>query len=641
MTGKWIWENTAPQRDEYAQFCEKFRAGGGATYLRISADSNYAAYVNGELAAFGQYADYPYYKVADTVEITRYLRQGENELTVDVWYYGSERSSTYILGEAGLFYEIARDNEVIAASGEETLCRPHPHYVSHVCREISGQLGFGYDYDACAEGTAFHPAIASERAVVLHERPILPLLLEPPVLGRILKNENGVHFLLDLGREEVGFLYLDFTTEEKQTLTVAYGEHIKDGCVRRILGGRKFYTEYTAAPGENRFRAEFRRFGGRYLEIFAERPIRLRGAGLCPTPYPVRTVPFDAGTPRRQAIYDVSVRTLRLCMHEHYEDCPWREQALYVMDSRNQMLAGYYAFGETRFARACLYLMSRSRRDDGLLAITYPCGAEQAIPSFSLHYFTAVLEYTEHAGDPSLAREIWPTLTSLLGVFADRMRDGLIAPFSRRDHWNFYEWSSEKLAGKIGRAEVLPPDLPLNCLFIRACAAMEKLAALTGMPLAPQTERIARMRRAVRAAFLAPEDGTPCFADALDALTDHSELGNALAILAGVPTEEETAAIAERLAARMRDGTENGLIPVTLSMKCFVYDALLTTDRTRFAPDVLTDIERVYGRMLDADATSFWETEDGADAFGGAGSLCHGWSAMPAYYYPVLKDFLQ
>src|SRR3546814_12618005 len=31
-------------------------------------------------------------------------------------------------------------------------------------------------------------------------------------------------------------------------------------------------------------------------------------------------------------------------------------------------------------------------------------------------------------------------------------------------------------------------------------------------------------------------------------------------------------------------------------------------------------------------ATSFWETTDGGDDFGYAGSLCHGWSALPVYY---------
>ena len=31
-------------------------------------------------------------------------------------------------------------------------------------------------------------------------------------------------------------------------------------------------------------------------------------------------------------IWRTSARTLRLCMYEHYEDCPWREQAMYAND---------------------------------------------------------------------------------------------------------------------------------------------------------------------------------------------------------------------------------------------------------------------------------------------------------------------
>ena len=108
MKGQFIWENGAARADEYAEFADRFVWHGGAVRLRISADSNYAAYVNGTLVAFGQYADYPHYKVADTADVTHALRAGENELTVTVWYYG-EPSSVYCPGEAGLFYEITED----------------------------------------------------------------------------------------------------------------------------------------------------------------------------------------------------------------------------------------------------------------------------------------------------------------------------------------------------------------------------------------------------------------------------------------------------------------------------------------------------------------------------------------------------
>lgn len=59
---------------------------------------------------------------------------------------------------------------------------------------------------------------------------------------------------------------------------------------------------------------------------------------------------FQIGDILSQKIYDTAVRTLKLCIHEPYEDIPWREQSLYCFDSRNQMLCGYYAFQEFKFA---------------------------------------------------------------------------------------------------------------------------------------------------------------------------------------------------------------------------------------------------------------------------------------------------
>ena len=48
---------------------------------------------------------------------------------------------------------------------------------------------------------------------------------------------------------------------------------------------------------------------------------------------------------------------------------------------------------------------------------------------------------------------------------------------------------------------------------------------------------------------------------------------------------------------------------------------------------ILEDAKEFYGGMLSRGATSFWETERGADDFDLAGSLCHGWSAVPIWVY--------
>jgi len=625
MSAEWIWENASPQNDEYAEFRAVF-AAGEKTMLRISADSNYAAYLNGALAAFGQYADFPHCKVYDEVDISACCRAGENELSVIVWYYGMP-SSVYYPGRAGVWFEVESDGTIAAESGEATLCRADVHYVPHLKKIITSQLGFSFRYDANGDDSApLHPAVPTGYAAELHPRPNDKLILEEETVGRVIGGDGERHFLLDLGREEVGFLSLSLRSEAAQTVTVTWGEHIVDGSVRRIIGNRDFSAEYITRPGENEYMNPFRRLGCRYLEIFSEEPIILHKAAIVPTVYPVTEIPFDAGTPLRQAIYDVCVRTLRLCMHEHYEDCPWREQALYAMDSRNQIIAGYYAFGEYRFPRACLWLMAQDRREDHLLAITTPCGTDLTIPSFSLHYFTEILEYTKYAGDLSLAREVWPKLESVLSAFTSRMQDGLIPTFPGKEHWNFYEWT-DGLSGRLGRHEDARPDLLLNCLAIRAIDAMAELSATCGMPF-DGVSMADEIRAAVRRTFFLPDEGL--FSD-YDDSRHISELGNSLALLAGIVTGEEAAALAAKLAAR-----ESGAVRISLSMKCFLYDALLLTDREKYAPWILADIEAVYKPMLDAGATSVWETELGEADFHRAGSLCHGWSAMPVYYYHIL-----
>ena len=99
-------------------------------------------------------------------------------------------------------------------------------------------------------------------------------------------------------------------------------------------------------------------------------------------------------------------------------------------------------------------------------------------------------------------------------------------------------------------------------------------------------------------------------------------LGNAFALLIGLGDKE----LADRI---IEDKT---LVPITLSMKTFLYDALLSLS-SEYAQFIKEDIKKTYAYMLEKDATTFWETLVGAEDFGGAGSLCHGWSALPIYYY--------
>ena len=628
---RWIWLDREATTDSYGEFYEAFDFAGGSGELLISADSNYAVYVNGKLVDSGQYPDFPHYKVYDCLDLTPYLKVGKNHLGITVWHYGRSNMG-YFPGKAALRYELWQGENCLCRSGAETRSRLSPTYQNGRQKNITGQLGFGYGYDfrgednwLLGEGTdTFGPSRVVEQDLPLSIRPIPKCVIGQPLEAKLISGD-GTHFLFDLGRETVGYLNFSLISGETQNMTVAYGEHIIDGGVRRKIHNRDFSADFVLRPGKNEFFNPFRRFGCRYLEVFAEKPVEVSFMTLRPVDYPVQCIGKLPSDPLRRRIYETSVRTLQLCIHDHYEDTPWREQALYAMDSRNQMLCGYYAFREYRLPRASLYLMSQDRRQDGLLSICVPSNDDLTIPSFSLHYFTEVYEYTCYSGDRTLAREIWPKLRSLLQTFIHRMEEGLVPNWTSQAHWNFYEWA-EGLSGALGKSEGYRVDAALNCLFSSALQTMQKLADLLGIPADDQA-MADQVNEAIRQRFLSAEG--LCVNSSAD--SGCSELVNALAILCGAVQGAAAEKIAEKLAS-----AENGLTPITLSMACFKYDALLKVDEAKYRDYILTDIDEKYGKMLDAGATSFWETELGAADFDGAGSLCHAWSAMPVYYYSIL-----
>ena len=362
---KWIWYTESATPDSYGEFVDRLVFGGGRAVVRISCDSDYTLFVNGGYAASGQYGDFEHYKIYDEVDITDLLTVGNNEIRILVHYFGAD-SSRYRVGAAGLIYEAEAAGRILLQSSEATLSRQSPTYVSGNMRRITEQLGFSLTYDARREDEhgGYAPSVAVDKRCQLFPRPIEKHRILPRTPMRSVRSLGECRLLVDLGGEVVGLPSIEFRTDVAQRITVAWGEHVKDGGVRMLIGQRKFYFEYMARSGYNDFTTYMLRIGCRYVEIVSESPLELIYAGVRPQVYEVaeRTVVIEDVRDRR--IYEVSVNTLRKCMMEHYVDCPWREQCLYAFDSRNQMLCGYYAFegGNAAYARSNLKLLGEDRR---------------------------------------------------------------------------------------------------------------------------------------------------------------------------------------------------------------------------------------------------------------------------------------
>ncbi len=694
---EWIWLDSEPAMDEHAEFADTLIRKENERYtLDISCDSEYSLFINGKLAEFGQYADYPHYKVYDSVDITKHLKDGENTISIIVWFYGKD-SSTHFVGRPLLIYEVSDGSgSPVIWSSCDTLSRLSPEYLQHRSIEISGQLGFtfGKRVGFAADADPFRKSrVINGLKVPGHIRPVKKLELKERVKARVcsqgafaytcdrgtgidmqhanfsfmfiqmldgkcpfnpklpkdepirmhntLSGSEGIYFIVDLEKESSGFVEFEIELPQDAKVDIGWGEHLSDGRCR--TAAVNFSCTFDVAKGRHVCTDTFRRLGCRYIQFFVHsNDVTVYYAGLRPTVYPLEVKKPDSGNLLRDTIYEVCENTLINCMHEHYEDCPSREQAMYTLDSRNQMLCGYYCFREKEFARASLRLMAEGIGKDGLLDLCFPATIEVTIPSYTLAYFIQMSEYIEHTGDTSLADEVYDRLLLMINNFTDKLdMCGLFPnlPSSSRI-WNFYEWQPTLMGEADGRTMKAKYDSPLNAYLSLALKSMCLISGALGR--VSDAEHYSAVRSRINSSlaeyFYDKEKGL-FFTREGDDRERYSVLTNALCFLALDGEIPDGSNVIRIIAADGSDGLDIEVIPSTLSMLSFRYDSLLTSDREKFKDLILDEIDRNYLHMLRNNATSFWETIMGDnDIIGVCGSLCHGWSALPIYYYEKLCD---
>ncbi len=199
---------------------------------------------------------------------------------------------------------------------------------------------------------------------------------------------------LNAGEEETGYLRLNIAGGKGSVVKILTSEgYVQEGFQGDLkvpfkkdrLDTESGYlygftdTYYPAGSGTHDRPEEytpfwFRTFRFVRLEVETkEEPMTLLSFDYEETGYPLEVkTKAAADDPDFEAIWDISERSLRRCMHETYEDCPFYEQLQYVMDSRTQILYTYAVSGDDRLARKCMDDFRRSQRSDGLTNSSHP-----------------------------------------------------------------------------------------------------------------------------------------------------------------------------------------------------------------------------------------------------------------------------
>lgn len=693
---KWIWfKGKTAAVNTYVDFRQEFTIDSlqSPSELRISCETNFAVWLNGEFIGTGQFDDYPGAETYSTFDLDDKLVKGKNIITITAYHCGVNNSS-YIASNPGLWFELRVADELLLNSNKSTMSRISPIYRQGEIARLSIQMGFTFQCDITQDDqwqkleyetnenwqnsqeiSDFQPGSRPLAIPIIKKRTSFQIIAQGTLkrtseslmqydylssrrsseifsnisAGEIHRDKpvtvcmgkdmdaDGVYLVIDMQREEGGFIDLELDAPAGMIVDMAVGEHLADLRVRSSIGGRTFESRVITKNGKQHFTHYITRAAGRYLQLHFTKitdSFSIVYAGLLPFEYPLpSTSKFKCADSIFNKIYEVSCRTLQLCMHEHYEDCPWREQALYANDSRNQALTGYYTFGEYNFPAVSFELLGRSAGDDGYMKLCAPMDSHRTIPSFTMVWFLAVADHLRYSGDIEYAKANLPLIHKCLGHFISTMKNNLLPSPTGPDYWHFYDWADGLWGATDSSLNTNSHedryDAPLNFLFILALRAAAEICEECGERKSAESYRTIKVKTADAGhkMFWDQEKQLYYTGNSQDMQSHFAELTQSLALL----TKSMPNAISTELRAKLAQ-QDNGMVKTTLSQCIYKFEALLQ-DKETYGSTVFSQISDDWSKMLYAGATSFWETEQGQAAFHYAGSLCHGWSATPAYFY--------
>ncbi len=354
---------------------------------------------------------------------------------------------------------------------------------------------------------------------------------------------------------------------------------------------------------------------GRFVSVeveTAEAPLRIDRLAFRENRYPVEFLSrFEGGGEEFRQCARLARRTLEMCSHDTFMDCPYYEQLMYVGDTRIQALITLAAGRDSRLVEKALTLFCSGQLPSGLFQSRYPSRVTQIIPTFTPYFVGMALDYAKWRGG-SGCRDWF--LAAMRGAEAFERWIGPDGVLSIDRGWNFVDWT--------GWPHGVPPEGEygvsgvLNAQYLYTLSMAVELCELFDEP-----EWAARWRRKLKgqterftAVFWRPDEGL--FADTLEGNT-FSEHAQIFALLSHALAPEITSRCAESLFKR-RD-----LVQATVYFSFYLFEVFREYRRI----DLLLERLGVFFDMTRLGLATMLEAPEPSR------SDCHAWSAHVLYHF--------
>lgn len=614
--------------------------------LTISADSRYKLWINGTFVSFGPAKGDSEMRYYDTVEIAPYLHIGNNAIAVAVLHCpeNPDCGGNHSLFRSALPVLMVSEGKEWCALVDRSVSFPAEEQrfaPLQIHEEVLNRHAAGWNQEIF-ETRAWGSVRIAERfelPEVLHPEKLMPRPIPEMIRERknfvlpehVIPSYSERIFTLDAGEELCAFIRMTLSGGAQAELRVRYSEcYVTD----RGKGDRTDSTHGHLEGYEDIYRVSGQK--GECFEPFWWRTFRfvqitvhtgasplILGDFSCETTgYPLEAASAVVTSDKTlDPVWEISLRTLRRCMHDTYVDCPYYEQLQYIMDTRSQALYTYAVSADDRLARKTLEEFRRAQRPDGIMNCSYPNVNVNVIPTFSIYYILMLHDHMMYFGDRELIARHLDTVQRILAFFHNhRTPHGLVdkiggvngkAPF-----WSFIDWAKEWMATEgMPTAGLKGPITMESLLYLYGLQTAAKLEKYAGGTRGKEYDDRAQMLQEAIRKHCTDKEGFLTDGPASALRSQHAQV---FGILTGTLDHETGRRV---LLATLHD---RRITQCSVAMCFYLYRALEQTALYQYT-DRYWDIWR---HMVRCNCTTCVEAEEYSR------SECHAWGALALYELP-------
>ena len=466
--------------------------------IHISADNRYNLFVNGRRICYGPAkGDLQTYKY-DIIDIAPYLKTGENQLAALVYNAGKDKPMAFLSVQTAFFLRAEDD-----AFGSLNTDNTWKVYLNSAYKPVSYQemlfkKRWFYGYYACGPGDEVfadrypwgwetagfddtHWKQAEQLAfdgnapwkLVPRNIPFMDNYLEKPAAIRLkqgLTVEDGflentgkiivpantkASVLFDYEIFTMGYPELKVEGGQGSRIKISYAEALYEQvnlkAHRDSVNGKTMFGVWDLFHPDGKRIRTFRPLWKRtfrYIKLDIEtkdQPLDILSlhSEYSGYPYPEMST-FESNKPRLNEIFEMGLRTLRMCSGETYYDTPFYEQLSYGGDNRPIGNISMYNSTDDRLFKEVMRLYPQSEnKETGLFKSAYPSRFDFDMGSWSLAWIQGLHDYYFIRGDSAFVNQFTGNIERVLGFYHRHLDEskGILGTVRNK---NFMDWSITK-----------------------------------------------------------------------------------------------------------------------------------------------------------------------------------------------------